>query len=477
MYMVTIYALCTIVIAALALSFVGIVPFAPFALIGSFIVLLVSTYSSSILCAWTFGTQHNRTSSVITALILFLTLAPGDSLLDFVKLVLVAGIATLSKYLLVWRGRHIFNPAAVALTAGTLLGLSSALWWVATPALLPVVVASGLVIVAKTRRYGMVTVFIGVALITSACTALITKYPVLDALQLDVTSGPLVFFAAIMLTEPLTSPGTKRQQWLYAVVVGVLYSAQIPWLSVPNITLLAGNLLTAMLVRRSATRLRVVRVSEIAPRTYELLAKPLHTLRYTPGQYMELQVPHTHPDSRGIRRVFSIASSPDELTVRLITKLPPASPSSFKRAFVQLQPGSVLRATYIGGDFTLPREPNTRLLFIAAGVGITPFRSMLAHMLATRDRRHVTIIYTATHTDALLYRTLLKRAEHELNTKTYFVTDTSLDDDFFARYHIDPSGTHAYLSGPPQMVDSLRATLAKTPNRPVRIVTDYFTGY
>lgn len=487
MYMVTVYALLAIVFVSLLLSAVGELGFPVLALLATLLTVLASTYLSSRLCAWTFGTQHNRASGLITSLILYLTLAPGDTAVELFKIALIGCIASVSKYLLVWRGRHIFNPAALALTLGSVLGLSSALWWVGTPLLLPVVLITGLIIVTKTRRYAMVTTFTVVAIVTSIAVAASTGYPVLDALRLDILSGPLAFFAAVMLTEPLTSPATRRHQIGYAGLVGLLYSAQLPWVSTPHISLLVGNLYRLIVQpQRSALSLRVISVSEIAPGVYELQAMPAHAIRYTAGQYLELQVPHAKQDSRGTRRVFSIASSPDEKTLRLTTRVPTHQASSFKRAFVQLTPGTQLRATYVGGDFVLARDAQVPIVWVAGGIGITPFRAMVATLLAAHDRRHITLFYQARTADELVYLSFFMRAARTLSlTIVPIVAESpvgwtgevgSLSREVVTRYVPDIHAYHVYISGAPNMVDATRGMFTHD-YAPARIVTDHFSGY
>ncbi|MBH2007273.1 hypothetical protein I8H83_01565 [Candidatus Saccharibacteria bacterium] len=487
MYVATVCALSMITLTALVLSATGQLGFDIADLASTLAVLLLVSYSASRLFAWTFSTQHNRESWLITALILFLTLAPGDSTLEYVKLALVASIAVASKYLIAWRTRHIFNPAAIALAIGSLSGLTSAFWWVGTPLLLPVVVVAGVLIVSKTRRYLLASTFTATALITSAIVALISDYPLVDAIRLDLLSGPLVFFAAIMLTEPFTAPATRGRQLIYATFVGILYSSQLPLVSMPSIALLIGNLLTFyFVVRTGDLRFKVTGVKKIAPRTYELQATPYSRLNYLAGQYTELSIPHPKQDSRGSRRIFSFASSPDEATIRLTTRVPTGKSSSFKQVFTRIPVGATLRGSYIGGDFTLPKDASAPLVFIASGIGITPFRSMLAHMLATKDTRQITLFYFVRATDDILYAKLLAQAERELSVTVVFVVAQPSKTwqgehglptkELFERYVTDISQHTVYISGSPTLVDSARAQLTGN-YTPQRVVTDYFTGY
>ena len=485
MYVTTILALLAIVGTTLVLSLIGELGFSPLALLATLATILTSTYVVNHLFAWTFSTKPNRASGLITALILYLTLAPGDDLIELFKIALVGAIAMASKYVLVWRGRHIFNPAAVALTLGTVLGLSAAFWWVATPLLLPIVLIAGLIIVTKTRRYAMVGVFLCVALVISALVALSTGYPVLDALTLDVLSGPLVFFAAVMLTEPLTSPSTMRPQLAYASLTGLLYSAQIPWVSTPSVALLVGNAFSFIFGQRGAVLLDVQQVQKIAPATYELLAKPKRPLHYTAGQYIELSLPHDREDSRGTRRIFSFASAPEEEMVRVTTKVSDSHASSFKQAFVALKPGTILRASYVGGDFVLPAD-GAPVVFIAGGIGITPFRSMLTHMITTADRRSINVLYIAKTQEDLLYAPLLSKAQEMLSAQvipilanppdTWSGEHGQLTQKMLARHIPDIATATVYISGPPSLVDAVRSQFIGD-YKPKRIVTDYFSGY
>ncbi|RYF27150.1 MAG: hypothetical protein EOO17_06405, partial [Chloroflexi bacterium] len=252
MYKLTAYALIMTTGAALLLSTLGVLQQPIVGLLATLSVFVVVSYASSRLFAWTFSTRHNSESWLITALILFLIVGPPDDFalkmgtywMELLVAGLVAFFATASKYILAIRGKHIFNPAAAGVVLVSLLGLAGgyATWWVATPFLLPIVAIAGLLIIAKTRRYAMVGAFIATAAITIAVVASLTNYSVIDALRLDILSGPLLFFAAIMLTEPLTSPAIKKWQIVYAIIIGVLFSSQLPWVSSPEVALLLGNL-------------------------------------------------------------------------------------------------------------------------------------------------------------------------------------------------------------------------------------------
>src|SRR5215213_2530434 len=120
--------------------------------------------------------------------------------------------------------------------------------------------------------------------------------------------------------------------------------------------------------------------------------RPEKPLLWQAGQYLryELTINGTPQD-----HWFTIASAPFEGEVMVTTHIRPSSP--YKQALAALQPGDTIKASGLGGDFVW-REDVRSLVFIAAGIGVTPFYSML------RQRAHAGQPLTAT----LLYNNLSK---------------------------------------------------------------------
>ena len=112
-----------IFLVALLLSALGYFNFTPLALALSALVLVGTTYIASLLCGWLFGVKAYWESSIITGLILTLIITPSADISQLVVLAFVGFIAGVSKYILTWRGRHIFNPAAFAAVVICFTGL------------------------------------------------------------------------------------------------------------------------------------------------------------------------------------------------------------------------------------------------------------------------------------------------------------------------------------------------------------------
>lgn len=131
MYRLMFYYLLALFIAALSLSAAGYLHISFSALLWSASVLVISSWLSNKIFARVFGAVTNVESSLITALILALVLAPV-SLSDTagsIILIVVAVIASASKYVLAIGKKHIFNPVALTLIlSAPLLGIQTA-WW------------------------------------------------------------------------------------------------------------------------------------------------------------------------------------------------------------------------------------------------------------------------------------------------------------------------------------------------------------
>ncbi len=228
--------------------------------------------------------------------------------------------------------------------------------------------------------------------------------------------------------------------------------------------------------------------TRLTPDIYEFVFTPTQKLKFAPGQYMEWTLGHNQPDARGNRRYFTLASSPTEQNLKLGVKFYKAS-STFKKAMLALDRNSEVVASQIIGDFTLPQDPNQKCVFLAGGIGITPFRSMIKYLLDTRQRRPITLVYAAKTTDDIVYKEIFDRAEKELGIKViYSLTDTTnvpaswrgnigrITPETIMKQIPGNRNALFYLSGSRDMVDSFKATLHKLEIPGSNIVTDYFVG-
>ena len=211
--------------------------------------------------------------------------------------------------------------------------------------------------------------------------------------------------------------------------------------------------------------------------------RPEIPVKFTAGQFVELTIPHNKSDDRGTRRTFTISSSPKEELLSITTKFADYKGSSYKHAMKKLKPGSELIMSSPMGDFVLPKLIQIPLIFIAGGIGITPFRSIFSWLDDTNEVRSIKFLYSVKSEDDILFQDIFKKTS---NHTTIVVSDPS-DAWGGERGHLtaqqivsleSPSeDTLIYIAGPDPMVESLSKDLLKLGIKRSKIVSDYFSNY
>jgi ferredoxin-NADP reductase len=164
----------------------------------------------------------------------------------------------------------------------------------------------------------------------------------------------------------------------------------------------------------------------------------------------------------------------------------PEKSSSFKQALLDLEPGAAVHGTGVGGDFALPRDATEPLLLVAGGIGITPFASQLAHATERGETRDVVVVYATSSAAPLPYGELLSASGARvvlyapekpatLPQGWEYAGDGRVTGERLIAAVPDAAKRHAFISGPPALVNDLRRALRSQGAR--RVHTDYFSGY
>ncbi len=211
--------------------------------------------------------------------------------------------------------------------------------------------------------------------------------------------------------------------------------------------------------------------------------KPEQPVQYSAGQFTELYLSHEHPDDRGIRRWFTLSSSPTEPLLSITTKFSTQISSTFKQTLAKLKPGSPLKLAQPMGDFILPKDASRPLVFVAGGIGVTPMHSMIKYLYDTGQHRDIHLIYAATQAEELAFLPLFKKADITLTTVVkepaagYHGETGSLTTERILQLAPPTPNTLYYLSGPEPMVETFTKELISSGVSKHHVVTDYFPGY
>ncbi len=120
-------------------------------------------------------------------------------------------------------------------------------------------------------------------------------------------------------------------------------------------------------------------IKKEAQNAYSLIFDPNSELIWDAGEYLEIELPHKNVDDRGIKRYFSISAAPSEGIVMITTRFFDEKASSFKKAFFGLKTGESIEVKKPSNSDTFfnANDPKKEYIFLTAGIGITPVRSVM----------------------------------------------------------------------------------------------------
>jgi ferredoxin-NADP reductase len=205
------------------------------------------------------------------------------------------------------------------------------------------------------------------------------------------------------------------------------------------------------------------------------------------GQYfwVELLDP-PYDDEKGPRRHISVVTSPTERGILgLCTRL---RDSAFKRSLVDLPVGTEVEVEQPKGDFALPEDTGPHYVFVAGGIGITVFRSMLRYIDDTDEPYRATLVYSNRDRESTAFLDELEELNARADWFRLVATMTQdpkgegetrrIDAEMLADVLGGDLGSHTYLvAGPPSMTEGVVDALKNGGVSEERILSDGFSGY
>jgi ferredoxin-NADP reductase len=192
--------------------------------------------------------------------------------------------------------------------------------------------------------------------------------------------------------------------------------------------------------------------------------------RWVAGQCLGFVLPRAGAAQAENERWFTIASAPSEGVIHVTTRV---SDSAFKQALAALQPGEEILTHDLGGDFTWETTGPT-VIFVAGGIGVTPFRSILVERKSTGKPLNATMLYFNRNQEIPFQALFSKLAREHPEFKLGPVVGQPVTPETILE--LVPAGKKQtlYLSGPEPMVESVGAGLRE---HGVTLKQDWFPGY
>lgn len=225
-------------------------------------------------------------------------------------------------------------------------------------------------------------------------------------------------------------------------------------------------------------KLSLVEKKEIAPNTIVFVFQPEDSnFAWKAGQFLKYHIEDPNPDSRRNDRFFTISSSPLEKSIWLTTKFVPDDGSTFKQDLQKFKIGDTIEAKGSGGDFIV-EDPDKQYVFIAGGIGITPFRAIIKDFDLNNSQINITLLYANKIPEVAFKQDLEKIASRHPEFKIYYAIDPQkIDEAFIRNTTSDLRSPIYYVSGPEQMVEALEKKLQDMGVADEKIKRDYFPGY
>lgn len=230
-------------------------------------------------------------------------------------------------------------------------------------------------------------------------------------------------------------------------------------------------------------KLEFVRRQHEIGEVHSFFFNPLIAVNWQAGQYLNLTMPNVPPVFAD--RLFTIASAPYEGFIQITTII---GPSPFKQKLNSLQPGDIVEADQVGGDFiwelpervisSLPKNlaKNPKRLFIAGGIGITPYISIIRDRLHSNDFLNATLLYAGKPDGRPFVEELeIASKQSELTVRDY--TSTRLTLEQLLKDFPDIKDYVVYLAGSQKFSETLGEGLITNGFPRAQIKYDYFDGY
>jgi ferredoxin-NADP reductase len=207
------------------------------------------------------------------------------------------------------------------------------------------------------------------------------------------------------------------------------------------------------------------------------------------GQCLDMTlVDPPETDAEGNTRSFSIASSPHEDTLMIATRM---RDTAFKRVLKAIPLGTAVKIDGPSGDLTLHRDATRPAVFLAGGIGITPFRSILVQAAREKLPHRLFLFYSnhgpedAPFLDELegleqqnpRFTMIASMSDMSQSSRPWSGETGTIDRAMLSRYLKDAVPPVYYVAGPPKLVIALRAMLKTQSVADADIRAEEFSGY
>lgn len=203
--------------------------------------------------------------------------------------------------------------------------------------------------------------------------------------------------------------------------------------------------------------------------------KPDEPMNWIAGQYVRVELPHDNPDEEGTKRWFTNSAAPYQGILQITTRV---TASTFKQALSKLEPDSNALQLIENpeGDFVW-QDADKPAVFVAGGIGVTPFYSILKQRAHDGQPLNATLVYGSRTPDVPFKNELEQWMAADPSLKVQYATGTRLTAESLAELVPNLNESLVYVSGPEPMVEALGTDLKEHGLPEAQLKQDFFPNY
>lgn len=226
---------------------------------------------------------------------------------------------------------------------------------------------------------------------------------------------------------------------------------------------------------------------EVAQNTYSFYFQKDPRFDFIAGEYIRMTLDIKDPDDRGSSRYFTVASSPLNKQSTIITTK--VIKSSFKKRLLELETGEMVKFFGPLGNFIIEKSDKRPRVFLAGGIGMTTFYSMIKYESETSFISPLTLVASFSKPEEIIYKEELEEisSQSPIFKIIYVITQSEgtdwdgetgrIDKEKLIKLVPDFKNSVFYVVGPQAMVESLSEVVASLGVAEDNIKKEDFTGY
>jgi ferredoxin-NADP reductase len=233
----------------------------------------------------------------------------------------------------------------------------------------------------------------------------------------------------------------------------------------------------------------LVRKEQVAEGTMAFTFSRPAAFEFRAGQAMDLTlIDPRQTDAEGDVRTFTIASAPFDDQLMIATRM---RDTAFKRVLHAAAPGLTLKMDGPSGSFSLHKNVAKPAVFLAGGIGVTPFLSIVRQAVNDGSRRALVLFYSNRRPEDAAFLSVLEglsggeagfrlvptMTEMDTSQRPWTGETGLIDRDMLLRHIPELQGPIYYVAGPPAMVSAMQRMLAAAGVDEDDVRTEEFSGY